>query len=660
MINWISKEDDTEEFSRLRLDADYEIIENLKTILKKFSLDTFAEKVLRLRITEIGNGNPEAYAMKISRNDITIKSPSYDGLYHGLTTLKLLMFLNRNELVLGKIEDQPKFENRGVFLDVSRSKMPHMDYLKDLVVFISDLKYNILQLYFEDKFYLNSDPNIGVLTGYYTKEDMMELDEWCIKHRVKLQPCLQTYSHLHGILNLPEYSELAENENLFSFAAGNEKVYDFLDRVFSQILTWFSSDTVHINMDEAYDMGTGFSREDVEKHGKGYVYLKHIKRVAAIAEKYGAKEIIIWGDVALKYKDYLNSLPQNIIVTDWNYNPLTEFRSLNVLKEYQGTFWTAGGVSTWNSLFPRVYNSYVNLINYSTQSLKAGAKGFLVTDWGDYGHFQPLGLSLYGYMIGAEQCYNTNLMDSNEYEYHAWPLIFADKRVGEGFKHMMDSNLAPCLQTDFKTMSIYYFFDDLFDGLAMKGSERYGKLTKQTFEMMYEKGMAALVLFEQVLKEYDSAHYEYVDESWDRLFGKSFVEELYFSALTTVFAGKKGMLSYKIKEALHAEDIMRQDLLRFVVEIKELYAEFLKIRNDFENIWVKRATRSGIENTLLIFDKAGVQLGYAVSWLSTQYRKMKTGGVVDKSMESYTYGKEYRILWTADFKNMWDKAYPWQ
>lgn len=660
MNNWIMKQDIKVEFRAFRLDADLESIQSLGSILIKFKISTDAEKVLRLEKKRTKKENNEAYQIDISQDEIIVKSPSFDGLYYGLSSLKLLLFINNNKLPIGIIADEPKFKNRGVFLDVSRGKLPKMDYLKDLVVFLSDLKYNILQLYFEDKFSLASDPNIGLLTGSYSANDIKELDEWCKKHKVQLQPCLQTYSHLHGILNLPEYSDLAENENLFSLAAGNEKVYEFLERIFSQVLKWFSSTTVHINMDEAYDLGTGYTKEAVEKHGKGFVYLEHIRRVAAIAEKYGAKEVIIWGDVALKYKEYLNSLPKNIIIADWNYNPLTEFKSLEILQNFSGRFWTAGGVSTWNSLFPRVYNSYVNLINYSKKSLAAGSQGFLVTDWGDYGHFQPSGLSLYGYMLGAEQSYNANLINSEYFENVAWPFIFIDERVSKGFKLLMDSNLAPSLQTDFKTMSIYYLFDDLFDGLAMNGNESYGCLTKCTYEILYTKGLEALHLFDEVLENYDLAQHRFIDESWERLLGKTFIEELYFSAKSIVYTGKKGLLSIKIKESLQSEQLKPSDLLGFIMEIKQLYIEFLEIRNDFEKIWEKRAHRIGIENSLLIFDKAGVQLGHAVSWLSAQYREMKTNNYVDRYMETYTQGKEYKILWTADYKNMWDKAYPWQ
>ncbi|HSP47619.1 MAG TPA: family 20 glycosylhydrolase, partial [Clostridiaceae bacterium] len=406
ITHWMESEETTTRFVDFKLEAEPEVMSSIKEKLSGLPIEAHSDNQLVLSLREEVREVREEYELRIEGHRVEIISPSLTGIQHGLSTLKLLLFTGKQMLRHGTIADAPKFEHRGVFLDVSRGKMPTIAYLKSLVSFISDLKYNILQLYFEDKYLLATDPGIGLLTGAYSEGQMRELDAWCRANHVELQPCIQAYSHLKGLLNLPEYSGLSENENLFSFAAGNVKVYEFLDRVFAQVLPWFSSTTVNINMDEAYDLGTGCTKAAVEGKGKGEVYLEHIRTVSGIAQRYGAKKVIIWGDIALRYKELLTKLPENIIVADWNYNPLEKFASLETLQESGIDFWAAGGVSTWNSLFPRVYNSYTNLINYSRESRLKGAKGFLVTDWGDYGHFQPLGLSLYGYMIGAQHSYH--------------------------------------------------------------------------------------------------------------------------------------------------------------------------------------------------------------------------------------------------------------
>lgn len=658
-VDWIEKNDKKTKFDDFQIEGDQKVIKQLKERLRDFNIHGDSDNLITLKIREKVEETEEEYKITIMEKLVKIESPTVGGLSHGLSTLKLMMHSDENFLVHGTIIEAPKFKSRGVFLDVSRGKMPSMDYLKDLISFLSDLKYNVLQLYSEDKLSVISDPSVGSVTGTYSEDNIKELDEWCKTHFIELQPCIQTYSHLHGILTLPEYEHLSENENLFSMAAGNEEVYKFFDRKFAEVLPWYSSKTLNVNMDEAYDLGTGYTKVAVDKYGKGQVYLDHIKRIYDIAKKHGAKKIIIWGDIALKYKELLNMLPEDIIVADWNYNPIKEFKSLETLSNSKVEFWAGGGVGTWNSLFPRIYNSYINLRYYSTESYKKGATGFLVTDWGDYGHAQSLGLSLYGYMIGAQQSYKPMLTPIDDLENNIFPLIFKDKLVEEAFRHLMDSNLAENLKTDFKTMSIYYMFDDMFDGLSMNGSELYPKLTDKTFETLYDTGSKAYTKLNEVMSKKNYG-YNFLNQTWNNLFGEVFLEELRLSARTTQYTGKKGKLSLKIKDSFRTGEITPKEILTYIVEIKELYSEFILIRREFEDVWSKRAYRNSIETNLLIFDKAGVQLGEAVTWLSAQYRNLKNNEEIDREMKTYTAGKNYTILWTADYKHMWERAYPWQ
>lgn len=658
-VDWIKKSSEKTRFDDFQLEGDQKVIEKLEKRLNDFNINSSAKTLITLNLKKDIQKVEEEYKLYITKDLVEISSPSVRGLSHGLSTLKLMLYTGENYLYHGIIKEAPKFENRGVFLDVSRGKMPTMDYLKDLISFLSDLKYNILQLYSEDKLAITSDPSVGSLTGTYSKENILELDQWCQKHFIELQPCIQTYSHLHGVLTLPEYQHLSENENLFSMAAGKSEVYDFFDRQFSEVLPWFSSKTLNVNMDEAYDLGSGYTKAAVDKDGKGKVYLDHIKRIYDLAKKHGAEKIIIWGDIALKYEELLDMLPADIIVADWNYNPLKEFKSLETLTKSSVNFWAGGGVGTWNSLFPRVYNSYTNLRYYSTESYKKGAQGFLVTDWGDYGHAQPLGLSLYGYMIGAQQSYKPSLIKIEDLENNIFPLMFKDELVKQAFKHLMDSNLAENLKTDFKTMSIYYLFDDMFDGLSMNGNEMYPKLTLNTFKTLEETGSLAYKKLDQVISQGEYGK-TFLNETWSNLFGKTFLEELRFSARTTLYAGKKGILSLKIKDRFKSGEVSPKEILAFIVEIKKLYSEFILIRREFEDVWNKRAYPDSIESNLIIFDKAGVQLGEAVTWLAAQFRNLKNNKEVDKDMKTYTAGKSYNILWTIDYKHMWERAYPWQ
>jgi hypothetical protein len=57
-------------------------------------------------------------------------------------------------------------------------------------------------------------------------------------------------------------------------------------------------------------------------------------------------------------------------------------------------FWVCPGTSTWNSFTGRLGNARANLRDAATHGLARGARGLLVTDWGDHGHHQPPAVSL--------------------------------------------------------------------------------------------------------------------------------------------------------------------------------------------------------------------------------------------------------------------------
>jgi hypothetical protein len=59
------------------------------------------------------------------------------------------------------------------------------------------------------------------------------------------------------------------------------------------------------------------------------------------------------------------------------------------------------GTSSWNSLLGRLNNARGNLLDAAEVGLARGASGYLITDWGDNGHMQPLSVSFAPLAYGA-------------------------------------------------------------------------------------------------------------------------------------------------------------------------------------------------------------------------------------------------------------------
>ena len=590
----------------------------------------------------------ESFCVESGADGVVVRSRQPKGIHYALNILSQLVF--SDELYEGCFEMTPAFRSRGLMLDVSRGKMASLSYIMELIDFISSLSMNVLQLYMEDKHRLSSYPEAGSLYGAYTEDEIRQIDEYAKARFIELQPNIQTFSHMHGILRFPCFSHMAENDTLFSLCAVDDDVLTFLDKEFEEVLPWYSSKTVNINMDEAYDLGSVRSRQTVEEKGKAEVFFSYLDKVISLARRHGAEKIQIWGDAVLKYPEYASNLPDYVTVIDWNYNPADSYESISAYPGVVKNYWAAPGVSSWNSIFPRVYNSMKNIRNYSRDAFDASAQGYLVTDWGDYGHYQMHGLSLFSYMYAAECAFNIHRQDNSvQFWSQACRFFFPDEHVCAAFRYLMDSNEAENIQTGFKSMSIYAFFDDMFTGLSMKGNDKYPKVSLDAFKTLKDLGGKACGELE---KTGNSASY------WPSVTGQTFIDELRLAAKMSEYTGDKGILSYRITGEFENGTVNEEKLLGFIIDIKRLFRRFTDIMLEFVRLWKLRAKEDGMEATLFIFEKAAVQLSKAAVFLAREREKLIAGLPV--CMSDYHDGDGYEVLWTSDFRNMWDRAYPWQ
>ena len=64
-------------------------------------------------------------------------------------------------------------------------------------------------------------------------------------------------------------------------------------------------------------------------------------------------------------------------------------------------FHVCPGTSSWNSIAGRTRNCLGNLHSAAQHGLRHGATGYLITDWGDNGHWQYQPISYLGFAAGA-------------------------------------------------------------------------------------------------------------------------------------------------------------------------------------------------------------------------------------------------------------------
>jgi hypothetical protein len=360
-----------------------------------------------------GGDAPEYYELSIGRHGVLIEFHEPSGLFAAVATLRQLIREYGRRLPCLKIRDWPDFPRRGVMLDISRGRVPRLETLLELVEILADFKINEFQLYTEHTFaYRNYKPvwrDWGALTG----AEIEKLDAHCRRLGIELVPNQNSFGHLRWWLEYPPLKKLAEvsapwpdDGGAFlrypsTLAPEHPGALPFLRGLYDELLPHFSSDRFNVGCDETWDLGRGQSRRLCEKIGKGRVYLRFVKKIhRELASR--KKRMMFWGDIILRHPELVPELPRDVIALNWGYEAGHPFaRETRTFAAAKIPFYVCPGTSTWMTMIGRHDNAFANLREAANAGRKNGAAGFLLTDWGDGGHPQPLAVSALPYLFGA-------------------------------------------------------------------------------------------------------------------------------------------------------------------------------------------------------------------------------------------------------------------
>lgn len=368
----------------------------------------------------------EGYALRISDQQIVIHGADAAGVYYGVSTLAQLLQLYGAELPALAIEDFPDFPARGVMLDVSRDRVPTMETLYGLINKLASWKVNQLQLYMEHTFAYQNHGEVWAEASPFTGQEILELDAYCRQRHIQLVPNQNSLGHVERWLKFPRYLPLAEKPEGFSVEwdlpgkirppstlnpldpGSLELIYGLYD----ELLPHFTSRLFNVGGDEPWELGKGKSQVAVQERG-GRVYLDYLLKLHEKLATSG-HQMQFWGDIIVKYPDLVPELPADTVPMLWGYEAKDPAESECEMMAAAGLdFYVCPGTSTWNSLVGRTDNAMGNLRTAATNGRKYGATGYLNTEWGDAGHWQPLSSAYLGFAYGAAMSWcvatNTNL-----------------------------------------------------------------------------------------------------------------------------------------------------------------------------------------------------------------------------------------------------------
>jgi hexosaminidase len=305
----------------------------------------------------------EGYKLSVTPTATTLSANKPAGLFYGVQTILQLLPKEIESKTQVKniawtipaveITDYPRFGWRGLMFDVSR----HFFTKQDVKEFIDDMvkyKYNLLHLHLTDdqgwRIEIKSLPKltsvgawnvkkIGTFGqfsppaaneprnfgGFYTQDDIKELVQYAKERFVNILPEVDIPGHsLAAVASYPEISCTPEavnyhvnsGENFMDWSHGappialvdnticpaNEKAYDFLNKVFTELAALFPFEYIHIGGDECPknywekndDIKALMKKEGLKNMEEVQSYFE--KRVEKIVESKG-KKVIGWDEI---------------------------------------------------------------------------------------------------------------------------------------------------------------------------------------------------------------------------------------------------------------------------------------------------------------------------------------------------------------------------
>lgn len=390
-----------------------------------FSLKADSEEVERIAKDLDNGGNTsvsfakvphqrgEYYTICIGADGVRIGYSDTEAAFRALTTLKQIADQAEDgEVEAVEIEDWPSIKNRGYMLDISRGKIPKIEYLFSLADQMAALKYNELQLYL-DSFAVEykNFPEYVKDTQPLSMDELRRLEAYCAERFIKLVPNQNTFGHMHAWTAHPEIAPLAitgkdgkPSGTLNPLDPGSA---EFVDRILDGYFDAFSSDRANVGMDETVELGMNETREECEKRGVGTVYTEYLGRICRLVSEKYRKTPMFWDDIIFKHPEQLANVPENAIVMQWGYETEHHYdRNCRRIRESGRRFYVCPGTSMWGSITGRSNNSLLNITSAAENGAYYGAEGFLLTEWGDDGHPQFPATAQLPFVVGAAASWN--------------------------------------------------------------------------------------------------------------------------------------------------------------------------------------------------------------------------------------------------------------
>jgi hexosaminidase len=286
----------------------------------------------------------EAYTLSVNPDEVIVKASARAGFFYGIQTILQMLpptiysgnvnGFEKWEIPAAEIIDYPRFEYRGMMLDVSRTFFDKETVLK-YIDWLSYHKINSFHWHLTDdngwrieitKYPLLTEkgawrgdnealpPSFGSgksrYGGYYTQKDIKEIVKYALERNIEIIPEIDLPGHSKAVIvSYPEVlcktndkTESVQGEVGNVWCVSNENNYKMLDNIIKELASLFPGKTIHIGGDEV-NMSSWENCESCRKLMKDNGMEKpeellnyFVRRMEKIVEKYG-KQMAGWDEI---------------------------------------------------------------------------------------------------------------------------------------------------------------------------------------------------------------------------------------------------------------------------------------------------------------------------------------------------------------------------
>ena len=217
----------------------------------------------------------------------------------------------------------------------------------------------------------------------FSKQELRSLIAHARRRGVRVIPELASLGHTRYITRArPDLVELSESDEVFtSLCPVHPKTREILADLLNEVIELFDDELVHVGMDEVNFGDHPLTREAMKTRSSSELFADHVNFLHAHLAGHG-RRMMMWGDRLLKDEKVAQTIPQDILVANWQYTPMVPDATTGQLQQMGfEVVSTSAMISYDQPLYPGQQFALGNLRDTPRHAREYKTKGVITTIW---------------------------------------------------------------------------------------------------------------------------------------------------------------------------------------------------------------------------------------------------------------------------------------